>query len=109
MATDRYKVINHNGNYMYSCITEHMHQDDIIKQIEERFKYCKHRWKILLNDKVIKRYNYINDILRTQHRITDLETGDTFMDCHELADHLGVSYREAKRRAYTMFSYKIIE
>ena len=109
MKTDRYRVISETGKILYSCATQHLTNNYVIEQIEDRFKFYRKRWKVELNGKIIKRYNFINDTIRPTHRIQDTETGDIFVDCHELADHLGISYREAKRKAYTMFKYKIIK
>ena len=109
MNIDRYKVYNHTGWVLYTCSTQQLSEQQVIEQIENRFKYNTKRWKIEKNGKIIKRYNFINDTIRPTHRIQDTESGDIFVDCHELADHLGISYREAKRKAYTMFKYKIIK
>lgn len=109
MKAHRYKVLNKQSVCVYKCVTEHLSNEQVISQLIERFKYDKRQYRIYCNDILVHRLNYINDTTRGNHRIQDNETGDIFLDCHELADHLGVSYREAKRRAYTMFRYKLIQ
>lgn len=106
---DHYHVSNASNVIIYRATTGILSEEYVLSELIKMFENTKQPYKIFKNDKLIHRLNYLNHDLRRTEYIKDMDTGEIYQDCHEMAEQLGCTYVQAKQKLRRSFRYKLIK
>lgn len=101
----RYRVIM-NTECIYKIVTSTMDEQMIVNEIEDRYKFLKHPYRIYCNGKILKKCNYKNE--KNFKQILDKETGILYPDLYSFCDNFLVDVNEAKSMIKRLHRFKWI-
>jgi hypothetical protein len=92
----RYKVIESGVNVVYMYTTSQRPHEEVLEELDKKFKGCKKHYKVFCNGEHCHSINYRRDFFNKV--IYDTYTGKTFEDINEFKDHYGISIEIARYR-----------
>jgi hypothetical protein len=90
----RYKVVESGVHVVYMYTTSQRPHDEVLEELDKKFKGCKKHFKVFCNGEHCHSINYRKDYFNKE--IKDLYTDKIFEDIHELKDHFGIPIEIAR-------------
>jgi hypothetical protein len=85
----RYKIVRGNGTIAYTCITAHLDEDFVLKELCKMFENTKDKFNIYCNGSLICRLNYYQ--AKRYDNIIHKQTGEIFKGIEHMAKKLNIS------------------